>query len=280
LSSLVDRRSSGPGPFASLTVGVGHLVMKSVSVSPECAAVAFLRLTVELRVDFESPRVGVGIRWLTARPSSLPLGPGRRACPSFGIPCGVGHRSPRKFRGGRPPVRRATALVLLASGVGNDPEAVAPVRGADGGSRNAVPLRVIPARGQVGEHSTESPRKERWNVLHEDVPGSKLANDSSELGPKTRALAVEACAESGEREVLARKPATDEVDGGEVGGADGADVGMSNSVRESRCKHGPSVRVLLDLPARREPRAFEAEVESSDPGKERADIHHRPRSRS
>jgi hypothetical protein len=57
-------------------------------------------------------------------------------------------------------------------GVGNKPDPVAPVRGANGASRDAVPLRVIPARGQVPENTLHSSSKESCDVLHDDVAGS------------------------------------------------------------------------------------------------------------
>jgi hypothetical protein len=55
-------------------------------------------------------------------------------------------------------------------GVGSEEEeAIADVRGADGDRRNAVPLRIPPARGQVGEDSVKPSRaKEPWDVLHEE----------------------------------------------------------------------------------------------------------------
>jgi hypothetical protein len=57
-------------------------------------------------------------------------------------------------------------------GVGHQPEPVTSVRGANGGSGYAIPLRVIPARGQVSENSPESSSKESCDVLHDDVAGS------------------------------------------------------------------------------------------------------------
>lgn len=56
----------------------------------------------------------------------------------------------------------------------DDPDAIAEVRGTDGGSWNAVPLRVIPELGQVAKdcpHPSVS-SQESWDVLHEDVAGS------------------------------------------------------------------------------------------------------------
>jgi hypothetical protein len=57
-------------------------------------------------------------------------------------------------------------------GVGHDPDPVAAVRGTDGSRWDAVPLRVIPARGQVAENVAHSSNKEPWDVLHEHPAGS------------------------------------------------------------------------------------------------------------
>jgi hypothetical protein len=72
--------------------------------------------------------------------------------------------------------------------MGDDPDPITEVRGADGRCRNAVPLRVIPERGQVPENLAERSAivdsQEVSDVLHEDEAGSKLANGSRELGPE------------------------------------------------------------------------------------------------
>jgi hypothetical protein len=78
----------------------------------------------------------------------------------------------RKLRGDLPPERIAVALVFEASGVGNKPEPVAAVRGANGGCGYAVPPRIIPERGQVSENVPKSSTKESCDVFHEDVAGS------------------------------------------------------------------------------------------------------------
>ena len=131
----------------------------------------------------------------TALPNSFPLGPLLR--PSGLKPCGVGQSlatmpksmfrprassfnapasdlapfepsvargvgsSFRKSLGDRPPERIAEAFVLLASGVGNNPEPVTAVRGANGTSGNAVPPSVVPERGQVTDDGSKSSNKER-----------------------------------------------------------------------------------------------------------------------
>jgi len=58
------------------------------------------------------------------------------------------------------------------------------VRGADGRRRYAVPLRVIPERGQVSEYLSESKTKVAWHVLQERVAWSKYAKALGEEGPE------------------------------------------------------------------------------------------------
>jgi hypothetical protein len=55
---------------------------------------------------------------------------------------------------------------------GDDEDPVTEVRGTDGGSGYAIPLCVIPARGQVAEYVSHPPNKEPWYVFHDRVSGS------------------------------------------------------------------------------------------------------------
>jgi hypothetical protein len=67
----------------------------------------------------------------------------------------------------------------------DDEDPVTEVRGTNGGRWDAVPLRVIPALGQVSENFAHPPSsKEPWYVLHEHVGRSYQANESRELGPE------------------------------------------------------------------------------------------------
>ncbi len=189
----------------------------------------------------------------TARPSSFPLGPGCRRWPRLGIPCGVGH----------------------------EPDALSQMRCPELSSRLARPLRVIPCFGQVSENSSDRasvpalpfPGEEGGHVLHDDVWGSKLANDPGELGPKTRAGAVDPGSPAGGAEVLAGEAAADEVDGVEVPGSDLSHVLEPGGVGKVPGEDGSAVGVLLDLPVDPHPGPLEAEVESADAGEEGADIH-------
>jgi hypothetical protein len=162
------------------------------------------------------------------------------------------------------------------------------VRCPEVSSGKARPLRVIPKRGQVAENSSDRrsvpafalPAEEGGHVLHEDVAGSKLANDSGEVGPKTRAGSIDARPASGSGEVLAREPAADEIDRRQGAGADLADVGESPGARESVGEDFPTPRVDLDLPLDFEAGPMKPEVESPDPCEEAADIHPPPPARA
>jgi len=155
-------------------------------------------------------------------------------------------------------------------------------------SRQARPLRVIPCFGQVAENSSDGasvpalslPGEEGGDVLHDDVAGSKLANDPGELGPKTRAGAVKSGASSGVAEVLAREAAADEINDPELLRADLPNVAESLSAGEVSGEDGPAVGILLDLPGDAHPGPLEAEVEPADTGKEASDIHDPPLDRS
>jgi hypothetical protein len=91
--------------------------------------------------------------------------------------------------------------------VGHKPEPVALVRRSNVGSSQHCPSTVIPERGQVTKNDSESSSNECWTVFHEDVSGSNLANDPRHVSPHSAALACDACAISGNADVLARKAA-------------------------------------------------------------------------
>jgi hypothetical protein len=95
--------------------------------------------------------------------------------------------------------------------VGHKPKAVPLVRRSDIGRSQHSPPRVIPERGQVTEHSSESPSNEGWAVLHEHDAGSNFANHPRHVRPHSRSLAVDPCALTGNADVLARKAARNHV---------------------------------------------------------------------
>jgi hypothetical protein len=70
---------------------------------------------------------------------------------------------------------------LHGRGVGNKPDSTPAMGSPEVGSSNAAILRVIPERGQVAENSSHAASKESCDVLHDDVSGSKFANEAGVL---------------------------------------------------------------------------------------------------
>jgi hypothetical protein len=155
---------------------------------------------------------------------------------------------------------------VVADGVGNDEDAVPLVRGADGGRGYAVPLRVIPARGQLAENASKPTSKERCDVLHDDNARSKLANDPHVFEEETAARTVETGTASCDAEVLAGESSADDVDAREVGGSDGSDVLVSSGMGPVPFKDASAEGVNLDLPhdPRARDRALKPEFKSAD----------------
>jgi hypothetical protein len=165
-----------------------------------------------------------------------------------------------------------------ATGVGNEPNPISPVRGAKGTSRYAVPLRVIPERGQVSKHSPESSSKESWDVLHQDVSGSKLANKAGVLRPKTRTLSLNTCASSCVAEVLARESTAENVDRLNVIAPQLAYVVVDRHVRPVLGKNLLAEGVLLAEPCGLKASPFQPKVEAANAREQAADLHAASRS--
>jgi hypothetical protein len=155
---------------------------------------------------------------------------------------------------------------------------VSPVRGTNGGSRYAVPLRIKPERGQVSENSVKPPSKECCDVLHDDEAGSKLANQTGVFTPETRALAVNSGARPGDADVLAGEAPADGIDGNSVCrqtlGREGPHVVVTGDAGPMLGEDGAAIG--LDLAERdrlKAPGSFEPKRKSSNAGKEVEDPH-------
>jgi hypothetical protein len=151
----------------------------------------------------------------------------------------------------------------LASGVGHHKNPVAQVRGAKGSRRNTVPLRVVPARGQVPENSSDSPViKQTWRVLHEHEAGSNLANQSDNFTPEAGAGPVNADLWTGAGHVLARKPACDaiNVESGKGFTGYGPHILKPRHIGPMLRQHAPAKRVNLDLCHARHSGTLQAEI--------------------
>src|SRR5690606_17891347 len=124
------------------------------------------------------------------------------------VAVGVGHRPVREsgFSGSH-------SDVSLAMRVRNDEDSITEVIGANGCRRNAIPFRIIPARGQVSEYDVQPSRKQRCDVFHEHVSGSKLANDPGKFSPQAGTFAFNSGSLSCIANVLAGEASADEING-------------------------------------------------------------------
>lgn len=107
----------------------------------------------------------------------------------------------------------------LADGVGkvtDEEDPLAPMGGAKVGSREAGPDHRVTEAAEASDNTVQAPPKASRNVLPDDESGSKSVDDSELVEPEGRARAGEAGPLSGDGEVLARGPATDDVNGREV----------------------------------------------------------------
>lgn len=96
--------------------------------------------------------------------------------------------------------------------MGEYPDALSAVGGAEVVGSEHEPVRIVPELGQVSEYDSEPPRSEYWGVFHVNVCGSYLAYQAGEVFPEAGALASDACAFAGCGDVLAGEAAAEDVD--------------------------------------------------------------------
>lgn len=166
----------------SRAVGVGHIPVRAI-VSSDGLTVA------PSDADWFDPYdVAAGVGNITAAIASTndPLDPfaRNRSAISGGVGAelmdtgsavGVGYICTIAPSDGEWRVSSAGLPLILwstARGVGHDEDAVAEVRGTDGGRRDAVPLTVVPELGQISEYSSEPQGKVPWHVLQQCPFGS------------------------------------------------------------------------------------------------------------
>lgn len=181
----------------------------------------------------------------------------------FGFPPRIAGRSGllRRSSAGLPAPRFAS----LAFGVGNEEQPITLVRGTEGDRRYAIPVRVIPARGQVPENVAHPPIKESCHVFHDEVSGSHHANGSHHLPPESRAGPGQAGAEPGMAKVLARETATQDVDGLKLSIVHLRDVLAALGLGPVAGEHPPAERIELDLPGHRaDAGAFKPQLQAAD----------------
>jgi len=181
-----------------------------------------------------------------------------------------------------PPPFFLAPLPLLPSharGVGNNPEPIALVREANGASRNAVPLRIIPERGQVSENVSKPPPKQSCDVFHKHVSGSYLANEPGVFAPQAGSFSSEAGAFSGDADVLAGEAAAYDIGPrpgfGQPIGVERANVVMDRNLWPMLRQHPPAEWIdLAERHGLETARPLQAEGKAADAAEQVEDFQH------
>ena len=172
----------------------------------------------------------------------------------------------------RPPADAESPTV----GVGQNEDPLSAVRRSNVGRSEHAPFRIEPHAGQVPENDVNASNKQGPNVLHEDEPGSHLANDPRVLTPQPGARPVDdSGAAPGAADVLAGESANDEIHASAPRATiEGADVRpdrrlIQPTVRHARDQYRRSVSLPLHVTDRSSDSSVpESKVEPSDAGEE------------
>lgn len=187
---------------------------------------------------------------------------------------------PGHFLKGRDPPQESEATGVgngrsQPSGRGGDDEhALALVPSTDAGSGYNFPACIIPESGQGSENTVKAPAKERWDVLHDDEAGSKLANEAGKLEEEAAAFAVESfgVGSCSLAEILAGEATDQDVARWKDPGTNFPDVRIERHTRPALGEDRPAEGVQLDLKdGVADPGLFESKLKAADSGEQAAD---------
>ena len=140
-----------------------------------------------------------------------------------------------------------------------------------------MPLRIIPDRGQVSENAVQPSTKQRCDVLHDYVAGSKFANKSGVFSPKAAACAVDAGPFAGRADVLAGESSADDVNPNSICsqafGGKGSNVLVAGDAWPMLFEDGAAERLDFTERDGSHSGSFEPEAESADAAEKVEDIH-------
>lgn len=157
-------------------------------------------------------------------------------------------------------------------GVGHDPDSIPSVGSANGGSRNAVPLSIVPERGQVSENVSKPPSKQSCDVFHDDECGSYLANEPGVFAPQAGSFAGKSRAFSSVGQVLTGEAATNDIGPrshlGQPVSGQGLNVVMDQHPWPMLGQHLPAERIdFTERDGLKTARPLKPEAEAAEPGK-------------
>jgi hypothetical protein len=157
-----------------------------------------------------------------------------------------------------------------AVGVGHNEHPSSHVWSAHGARRYNRPLRVIPDSGQVSENRSHPSIKQRCDVLHDDVSGSKFANEAREGRPQTGSFSPNSSASTSMADVLAWESTAYDI---ARDAAEGSDISMDRDCWPVPPEDGLAVLIVLDELDCSHAGSLESKTEGADTAEEVEDIH-------
>lgn len=148
---------------------------------------------------------------------------------------------------------------------------------ANGQSWYAMPFRIKPDLGKVSKNVEKPPNSESCDVFHERVARLYLANQTRELHPEPATLSFDAGSLPGKANVLARKPAADDI---HVHGSNSlcikaSHIFIARNARPVLAKDGLAIRVnLAEGDGTESSGTLKPEAEPADAGEEVEDTEH------
>ena len=146
-------------------------------------------------------------------------------------------------------------------GEGNNKHALAPVRGAKGGSGKHFPFRIIPERGQIPQDDLHATGEHPPDVFDDCVPGADFPNKSCVVEPQAAARALpDSRMFSSVGDVLTGETAAEHVHGRQFGPVQRRYILIYGDARPVPGEYRPAKRVDLAKPLMFEARPVKTEV--------------------
>ena len=138
------------------------------------------------------------------------------------------------------------------------------MRGTNGGSRYAMPFRIVPDLGQRPEYSVQSSSKQRCHVLQQHIPWLTLSNHANGLEEQATAFAVKSCPAPGVGNILTRESCCDEVHRFENSAINFGDIAVPRHIGPMLGEDFSGIVIDFYLPTAFHPGTFKAEIDAAD----------------
>lgn len=146
-------------------------------------------------------------------------------------------------------------------GEGNNKHALAPVRGAKGGSGKHFPFRIIPERGQIPQDDLNPSGEQSAHVFDDDVPGTHFPDEPCVFEPQAAARPfLDSRMFSSLGYILTGEAAAEHVHGRQFGPVQRRYILIYGDARPVPGEYRPAKRVDLAKPLMFEARPVKTEV--------------------